>query len=131
MEYIAVSKNVKMSPRKVRLVANAIKTLKIEEALSTLEHVQKRAALPIRKTIKSALSNAQNNHGAKAENLLIKEIKIDEGIRYKRYHYAGRGRIHPYIRRSSHITVIINEKAKKETEKKEAKPNKKGVSKKK
>lgn len=129
MEHTAISKNVKMSPRKVRLVANAVKNLDVTTALNKLEVLQKRAAKPVKKTLQSAMANAEVNHGAKRDSLSIKEIKVDEGIRYKRYRYAGRGRIHPYIRRASHISIILKEN-KPEPKTKKTETKKKGESKK-
>lgn len=110
MDYIAQSKNVKISPRKVRLVVDSLKKRNIEEALSILKVISKRASLPVRKTIESAIANAASAHKTKKEDLLIKGIVVNEGISYKRYHYAGRGRTRPYKKRTSHIKVILADK---------------------
>lgn len=112
MQYKAISRNIKMSPRKVRLVADEIKKYEIPQALSRLSLLQKRAASPLKKTIESAIANAVNNFKAKKEDLMIKEMQILEGASYKRFHYAGRGRIRPYKRRTSHIKVVLQDKPK-------------------
>jgi len=109
MEYQAIAKYIKISPRKVRLVADAIRGLSIDEASKSLESLNNRASGPVLKVIKSAVSNAVNNGGIKKTDLDIKAINVTEGIRYKRYHYAGRGRIRPYVRRTSHINVVLTD----------------------
>lgn len=103
----AESKNVKISPRKVRLVVESVKKHAIKVALSELSLLNKRAALPLKKTIESAVANAVNNQKLNKEDLVIKEITVGEGITYKRFHFAGRGRTRPYKKRSSHIRVVL------------------------
>lgn len=109
MEYIAVSKNIKITPRKVRLVSEAVKKLTLPRALAQLEVMDKRAALPVKKALESAVANALHNGNASRDKLTIKEIMIGEGIAYKRYHYAARGRVRPYVKRTSHIRVVIED----------------------
>lgn len=115
MEYKAIAKNIKISPRKVRLVADAIKSLTPDVALVKLAVVANRGAGPIEKVIKSAIANAVNNTKAVKENLVIKELYVTEGVTYKRFHFAARGRVHPYKKRTSHITVILEDKVVKPT----------------
>lgn len=107
MEYRAVAKFIKISPRKVRLVADAVKSLPIEDAKTSLEGLSNRASGPLLKALNSAVANAVNNGSENKGDLSIKEINITEGVRYKRYHYAGRGRVRPYVRRTSHIYVTV------------------------
>lgn len=109
MEYKAEAKNVRISPRKVRLVADSIRKFQLDQAIANLSVLNKRAAEPIRKTIESAVANAVNNFQASRGDLKIKEIVIGEGTMYKRYHFAARGRVRPYLRRSSHIRVILED----------------------
>jgi large subunit ribosomal protein L22 len=109
MEVRAIAKSVRVSPRKVRLVADAIRNLSIEEALQVLDAAEKRAALPIAKTLKSAVANAVNNAKLEKGTLLIGSIQVAEGQPLKRFHPSTRGRIHPYKKRSSHITVVLKE----------------------
>ena len=110
MEVRAVAKSIRVSPRKVRLVADAIRELTIPEALHLLETIDKRAALPIAKTLKSAVANAVNNAKLESQNLTISSIQISEAQALKRFHPSTRGRIHPYKKRGSHITVVLKEK---------------------
>jgi large subunit ribosomal protein L22 len=127
MEIKSVQKFVKTSPRKLRLVANLAKKMKPAEAIERLPFSRKRAADPLVKVIKTAVANAKER-GLKEENLIFKEIQINEGPRLKRGRPASRGVWHPYKRRMSHIRVVLVEKkkmektlktkAKKETKKK-------------
>lgn len=117
MDYIAESKNIKISPRKVRLVAEGVKKLDIPVVISQLSVLNKRAAGPLKKTIESAIANAVHNGNVEKTNLMIKDILVNEGVKYKRYHFAARGRIRPYKKRTSHIRVILTEKTVKATEK--------------
>jgi large subunit ribosomal protein L22 len=117
MEYSAHAKNVKVSPRKVRLVADQIRDLTIAKALIQLTVSPKRGAVSLKKALASAIANAVNNNNANKEGLKIKSINITEGIRYKRYHFAGRGRTRPYMKRTSHINVILEDSVVKSTPK--------------
>src|SRR5690606_2285349 len=109
MEYKAEAKNIKISPRKVRLVADSVRNLQLDQALASLSVLNKRASDPIRKVLESAVANAVNNFQASRGDLSIKEIMVGEGIMYKRYHYAARGRVRPYLKRTSHIRVILED----------------------
>lgn len=109
MQVTATTKNVQISPRKVRLVADAVRNLPLPNALSSLPMLEKRAAKAISLTMKSALANATNNNKLDSNNLKIAKIEVSEGPAYKRYHPSTRGRIHPYKKRTSHITVILEE----------------------
>lgn len=109
MEYKAVAKFIKINPRKVRLVADSIREMQIEDAKSSLMTISNRAAVPLLKVINSAVANAVNNGSVNKGDLSIREINITEGVRYKRYRYAGRGRIRPYVRRTSHIFVTVED----------------------
>lgn len=109
MDYRARAKNVKVSPRKVRLVADQIRELTIAKALIQLTVSPKRGAVSLKKALASAVANAVNNNNANKDGLKIKSINITEGIKYKRYRYAGRGRTRPYVKRTSHIDVILED----------------------
>lgn len=113
MEIKSVQKFVKTSPRKLRLVAALAKKMKPAEAIETLPFSRKRAADPLVKVIKTALANAKER-GLKEENLIFKEIQINEGPRLKRGRPASRGVWHPYKRRMSHIRIILEERKKNE-----------------
>lgn len=110
LKFVAESKNVKVSPRKMRLVVDGVKNLSISNALAQLSVVNKRAAVPIQKTIASAIANAVHNGKVNKDDLVISEMFVNEGIVYKRFHYAGRGRIRPYKKRASHLKVILGVK---------------------
>lgn len=110
MEVRAISKSIRISPRKVRLVADAIRNLSVDQAMYLLLTSQKRAARPIAKTLKSAVANALNNAQLDQNNLVIASIMVNEGQALKRFHPSTRGRIHPYKKRSSHITIVVKEK---------------------
>jgi large subunit ribosomal protein L22 len=107
MEVRAIAKSVRVSPRKIRLVADAIRNLSIVDALHVLETAEKRAALPIAKTLKSAVANAVTNAKLDQAQLTISSIQIAEGQPLKRFHPSTRGRIHPYKKRCSHIIVVV------------------------
>jgi large subunit ribosomal protein L22 len=103
----AESKGVRMSPRKVGVVASLVRGRTVADALTILEHTPRRAALPVIKTIKSAQANATHNHNYKAEGLRIVEITVNHGPRTKRYRPAAMGRALPFQKRSSHIRVLV------------------------
>lgn len=113
MEVHAVSKSVRISTRKIRLIADAVRKLPIDDALAMLEILNKRAALPLAKTLKSALSNALHNAKLEKDQLVIGSIEVTEGPFLKRFHPSTRGRIHPYKKRSSHIRITLREKEQK------------------
>ena len=112
MEYFATAKNIKVSPRKVRLVADSVRKLSIAQATTALIVSKKRGAVPLKKAIDSAVANAVNNKSAKKDDLKIKTINVTEGIAYKRYHFAGRGRTRPYQKKTSHINVVLEDNVK-------------------
>ena len=99
-----------MSPRKVRLVADAIRTLSIDQAYQVLQATQKRSAMPIMKTLQSAVSNAVTNNNLHTNNLFISSVMVNEAQALKRFHPSSRGRVHPYKKKGSHITIVLNEK---------------------
>jgi large subunit ribosomal protein L22 len=109
MEVRAIAKSVRISPRKIRLVADAIRNLSIDEALNVLDAAEKRAALPLTKTLKSAIANAVTNAKLDRANLAISSIQISEAQALKRFHPSTRGRIHPYKKRGSHIEIVLKE----------------------
>lgn len=110
MEIIARSSFVKISPRKVRLVVNAIKHLGPDEALNALNIMGQAASRDIAKTLKSAIANAIGNFKIARDDLIIKSITVGEGGSFKRFHPVARGRTHPYKKRMSHIRIVLEEK---------------------
>lgn len=122
----AFLKNYRQSPRKVRLVAGLIRRKNVSQALAALEFLPKRAGLPVRKLLLSAVANAKNS-GIDQENLYIKEITVDKGLTMKRMMPAAMGTGHRINKRTSHIELVLGEKvvAVKETKKTKAdKPKK-------
>ncbi|MEI7765435.1 MAG: 50S ribosomal protein L22 [bacterium] len=105
----AFLKNYRQSPRKVRLVASLVKGKKVDQALVELDFLVKRAGLPIRKLLLSAIANA-TNMGISRENLIIKELRVDKGIVMKRMMPAAMGTGHRINKRTSHVTILLAEK---------------------
>ncbi len=110
-EVRAVTKYVRMSAHKVRLVVDQVRGKSVEEALNILRFSPKAAAKEVAKTISSAAANADANHGLSREELYVAEIKADEGPTMRRGRAASRGRSMPILKRSSHITVVLSERA--------------------
>ena len=108
MGVLAVAKGVRMSPRKVGVVASLVRGRSVADALTILEHVPRRSATPVIKTILSAQANADHNHNLKPDTLQIVEISVTSGPRLKRYRPAAHGRALPFQRRTSHIRVVVD-----------------------
>lgn len=108
MSVKAIAKGVRMSPRKVGVVAALVRGRTVADALTILEHTPRRSALPVIKTVKSAAANADHNHNYKPDSLRIVEISVSPGPRLKRYRPAAHGRALPFQRRTSHIRVVVD-----------------------
>lgn len=106
MEITAFTKAATVAPRKVRIVADSIRKLKLEEALRTLAFLEKRGSNVLEKTLRSAVANAKNRNVSE-ETLVIKSIDVLEGPPFKRFHPSTRGRVHPYKKRTSHIRITL------------------------
>lgn len=111
MNVLAIAKGVRMSPRKVSVVATLVRGRTVADALTILEHVPRRSALPVLKTVKSAAANADHNHNLKPDTLRIVEISVTPGPRLKRFRPAAQGRALPFQRRTSHIRVVVDGEA--------------------
>lgn len=107
MSVKASAKGVRMSPRKVGVVAALVRGRTVEDALTILSHTPRRSATPVRKVIESAKANAENNHNLKPNTLTISHISVTPGPRIKRYRPAAMGRALPFERKSSHIFVQV------------------------
>jgi large subunit ribosomal protein L22 len=105
----AFLKNYRQSPRKVRLVAGLIKGKSVAEAIAELDFLAKRAGLPIKKLLLSAVANAKQM-GKEQSNLFIKELRVDKGIVMKRMMPAAMGTGHRINKRTSHINLLLAEK---------------------
>ncbi|MEI7683029.1 MAG: 50S ribosomal protein L22 [Candidatus Saccharibacteria bacterium] len=108
MSVQAVAKGVRMSPRKVGVVATLVRGRTVADALTILEHTPRRSAKPVIKVIESARANADHNHKYKPDTLRIVTITVTPGARIKRFRPAAHGRALPFQRASSHITVIVD-----------------------
>ena len=106
----AVNKNVRSSPRKLALVCNFIKGKKADVALRDLEFSRKRIAKEVSKTVKSAISNAENNYQFDIDNLFVKEAFVGKSLVMKRYRPRAKGRASPIKKPFSRITIILEEK---------------------
>ena len=106
----AINKNVRSSPRKISLICNFIKGKKADIALRDLEFTRKRIAKEVSKTVKSAISNAENNNQFDIDNLFIKEAYVGKSLVMKRYRPRAKGRASPIKKPFSRITVILQEK---------------------
>lgn len=101
--------NAKISPQKMRLVADQIRGLHINKALDILNFSNKKASEIIVKVLNSAIANAENNNGADIDELYISEIFVDAGPTMKRIKPRARGRADRIIKRSSHVTIAVSE----------------------
>ncbi|MFQ5577668.1 MAG: 50S ribosomal protein L22 [Anaerolineae bacterium] len=105
----AVSKYIMGSPLKARRVVNTVRGMRATQALEVLALMPHAAAHSVAKTIKSAVANAEENYGLYADDMVIAEITANEGPRLKRMRFGARGRVKPIIKRTSHITVVLEE----------------------
>ncbi len=99
-----------LSAQKVRLVVDTIRGKDVIEALEILRFVQKRAALPVRKLLASAVSNAEENFGISRDDLYVATIFADEAPTRRWRRFGARGRFKPILRRTSHVTVVLRER---------------------
>lgn len=103
----ATQTNSRQTPRKVRLVANAVKGMKLEAAIKQLSVIERKSSIVILKVIRQAIANAMNNQGLSFDDLTLKNILVTEGPRYKRFRAVSRGRAHGVIKRTCHVTVEL------------------------
>jgi large subunit ribosomal protein L22 len=108
-EVKAMARHVPMSPQKVRLVADQIRDKDAVEALGMLEFMPQAAAEPVRKLLRSAIANAEENFGLSREDLYVSLIYVDGGPMRRWRRFGARGRFKPMLRRSSHITIVLEE----------------------
>lgn len=105
----AILKNYRQSPRKVRLIADLVRGKRVSDALTTLQFVDKRAAGPFAKLIKSAVANA-THQGKDAEKLFVKTVQVNKAATLKRFRPRARGSASRINKRNSHISVELGEK---------------------
>lgn len=110
MEVRAVARHIRMSPRKARLVGNAVKGKGVREAMAALQLIPNKAGDYIYQAMKSAVANAENNYDLSSDDLIVAQVLADEGRSFKRFRARARGRASAIISRSCHITVVVKER---------------------
>ena len=106
----AVGYNIRVSPRKLNLVAQSIRGKRAEHALNVLTFSRKRIALNVKKILQSAIANAENNHDLDVDDLVVKEASVGKNMVLKRFHARARGRGASIEKPFSQITIIVEEK---------------------
>lgn len=106
----AKASHVHIPAQKVRLVIDLVRGKDVIEALNTLRFIENKAAHPVSKVIASAMANAEENFGVSRDDLFIYKITADEGPTRKWRRFGARGRFKPWLRRTSHVTVILRER---------------------
>lgn len=106
----AVTRNLRISPQKLNLVAGLIRGKKVNQALADLEFSRKRIAGDVRKCVMSAVANAENNHGLDIDDLVVAEAYVGKNLTMKRFHARGRGRSSAIMKPFAQITVVVREK---------------------
>ena len=109
MEIETSLKYLRISPKKIRLLAEKLERQPVSKALITLKFVQKRAALPLSKALKTALADAKHNFKHGNQELIIKKIEVSEGPRLKRVNPRSRGIAHPILKRTAHIKITLQD----------------------
>ena len=106
----ATAKYIRISPSKARVVMYAVRGKSVIEAVAILENTPKAASAPLIKLINSAAANAESGKGIAKDELFVAEIKADAGPIYKRYQPVSKGRAHSIMKRTSHLTVVLDKK---------------------
>ncbi|PID52351.1 MAG: 50S ribosomal protein L22 [Candidatus Moraniibacteriota bacterium] len=102
--------NIRISPRKVRLVADRVRGVNVNEAIAILKYDMRKTAQPMEKLLKSAVANAENNFKLKSEDLVVSDITVGEGPTLKRWMPRAYGRASKIFKRTSRINVVLTEK---------------------
>ncbi|HEX6174481.1 MAG TPA: 50S ribosomal protein L22 [Candidatus Binatia bacterium] len=109
MEARAITKFIRLSPRKVRLVVDQIRGKGVEEALNILKFTPKRSALVVSKTLRTAVANAESTQSVDVDQLYVKQVKVDEAGMWKRFTPRAQGRATRIRKRLSHVTIVLDE----------------------
>jgi len=110
MKCTATARYIRMSPRKARLVVDTIRGKNVSEALATLDYTKKAAAKTVRKILRSAMANAENNHKAdQVEEMKVTKAFVDGGPMLKRFRPRAMGRAARILKRTSHITIVLSD----------------------
>ena len=107
---MAVARNIRVSPRKLNLVAQMIRGKKVDRALNVLTFSQKRIASVVKKALQSAIANAENNHDLDVDDLVVKEASVGKNLVMKRFHARARGNAGGIEKFFSQITIVVEEK---------------------
>ena len=118
---MAVARNIRVSPRKLNLVAQQIRGKKVDRALNVLTFSQKRIASVVKKTLQSAIANAENNHDLDVDDLVVKEASVGKNLVMKRFHARARGNAGGIEKFFSQITIVVEEKREEAPKKEETK----------
>ena len=110
MEAKAVSRHLRISPQKARLVVDMIRGKSVAEALMILDYTARKGAKLVTKTLKSVIANAENNQRVDVDKLFVARAHVDEGVTTKRFLPRAHGRATPLRKRSSHITIVVDER---------------------
>jgi large subunit ribosomal protein L22 len=110
MEAKATAKEIRISPRKVRLVIDLVRGKKVDEAIGILKNTPKKGAKIVEKVLNSAVANAEHNHGMIVDELYISEAYANEGPTMKRHKPRAMGQASPINKRTSHVTIKVAEK---------------------
>ncbi|WEX87374.1 50S ribosomal protein L22 [Sinorhizobium garamanticum] len=105
----AVARTIRVSPQKLNLVAAMIRGKKVDRALAELEFSRKRIAETVKKTLESAIANAENNHDLDVDSLIVAEAYVGKSIVMKRFHARGRGRASRIEKPFAHLTIVVRE----------------------
>lgn len=105
----AVVRNLRTSPIKLNLVAEMIRGMKVNAALTQLQFSNKRIAVDVRKALQSAIANAENNHNLNVDALVVKEAYVGKSMVMKRFHARARGRGAAILKPYSHLTIVVRE----------------------
>ena len=105
----AVARTIRVSPQKLNLVAQMIRGKKVDAALADLTFSRKRIAETVKKTLESAIANAENNHDLDVDSLVVAEAYVGKSITMKRFHARGRGRASRVEKPFSHLTIVVRE----------------------
>ena len=106
---MAVARNIRVSPRKLNLVAQMIRGKKAATALADLEFSRKRISTEVRKCLESAIANAENNHSLDVDDLIVAEAHVGKALVIKRFSPRGRGRVGQILKPFSHLTIIVRQ----------------------
>lgn len=106
----AILRKIRVSPQKLNIVASMIRGMNAQKALSVLMFSKKRIANDVRKTLLSAIANAENNNGLNSDALFVKEAHVGYSIKLRRFHPRGRGRGGVVTKPFSHLTIVVEER---------------------